>query len=66
MTGVAERRRGTGGRFAVERTRFLKTLVDTARSLDRSRLISAAMEVYGDKTPTCASWTIPLASSPTW
>jgi hypothetical protein len=24
------------------------------------------MEVHGDKTPTCASWTIPLASSPTW
>jgi len=32
-----------------ERTRFLKTLVDTARSLDGSRLISAAMEVHGDK-----------------
>jgi beta-glucuronidase len=32
-----------------ERTRFLKTLVDTARSLDGSRLISAAMEVRGDK-----------------
>ncbi len=28
------------------RTRFLKSLVDTARSLDRTRLISAAMEVH--------------------
>jgi hypothetical protein len=27
----------------------LKTLVDTARSLDGSRLIAAAMEVHGDK-----------------
>ena len=30
------------------RTRFLKNLVDTARSLDRTRLISAAMEVHAD------------------
>jgi hypothetical protein len=28
---------------------FLKSLVDTVRSLDGSRLISAAMEVHGDK-----------------
>ncbi len=28
------------------RTRFLKTLVDTARSLDNTRLISAAMEIH--------------------
>jgi beta-glucuronidase len=35
--------------ITAERTRFLKTLVDTARSLDGSRLISAAMEVHGDK-----------------
>ena len=27
----------------------MKTLVDTARSLDGSRLIAAAMEVHGDK-----------------
>jgi beta-glucuronidase len=32
-----------------ERTRFPKALVDTARSLDGSRLISAAMEVHGDR-----------------
>ncbi len=31
-----------------ERTSFLKGLVDTARAADRSRLISAAMEVRGD------------------
>lgn len=30
------------------RTRFLKQLVDTARTLDPSRLISAAMEVHAD------------------
>lgn len=30
------------------RTRFLKTLVDTARSLDNGRLVSAAMEVHTD------------------
>jgi beta-glucuronidase len=30
------------------RTRFLKTLVDTARSLDDARLVSAAMEVHTD------------------
>jgi beta-glucuronidase len=30
------------------RTRFLKTLVDTARSLDGTRLVSAAMEVHTD------------------
>ncbi len=30
------------------RTRFLKTLVDTARSLDDGRLVSAAMEVHTD------------------
>ncbi|ACB76629.1 glycoside hydrolase family 2 protein [Opitutus terrae] len=30
------------------RTRFLKTLVDTARSLDPTRLVSAAMEVHTD------------------
>jgi len=30
------------------RTRFLKTLIDTARSLDDTRLVSAAMEVHGD------------------
>ncbi|HVT74520.1 MAG TPA: glycoside hydrolase family 2 TIM barrel-domain containing protein [Lacunisphaera sp.] len=30
------------------RTRFLKALVDTARGLDPSRLVSAAMEVHGD------------------
>ncbi len=30
------------------RTRFLKTLVDTARSLDSTRLVSAAMEVHSD------------------
>ena len=32
------------------RTRFLKTLVDTARSQDGTRLVSAAMEVHSDKT----------------
>jgi len=53
--------------ITAERTRFLKTLVDTARSLDGSRLISAAMEYTAtNRTPTCALWTIPLASSPTW
>jgi beta-glucuronidase len=31
------------------RTRFLKTLVDTARSLDDTRLVSAAMEVRTDR-----------------
>jgi beta-glucuronidase len=30
------------------RTRFLRTLVDTARSLDPTRLVSAAMEVHVD------------------
>lgn len=30
------------------RTRFLKTLVDTARTLDDARLVSAAMEVHTD------------------
>jgi beta-glucuronidase len=30
------------------RTRFLKSLVDTARALDGTRLVSAAMEVHGD------------------
>jgi beta-glucuronidase len=30
------------------RTRFLKALVNTARSLDNSRLISAAMEIHAD------------------
>ena len=30
------------------RTRFLKSLVDTARALDNTRLVSAAMEVHGD------------------
>ncbi len=30
------------------RTRFLKTLVDTARSLDATRLVAAAMEVRSD------------------
>lgn len=30
------------------RTQFLKTLVDTARSLDSGRLVSAAMEVHTD------------------
>jgi beta-glucuronidase len=30
------------------RTRFLKELVDTARVLDATRLVSAAMEVHGD------------------
>jgi beta-glucuronidase len=30
------------------RTRFLKSLVDTARALDGTRLVSAAMEVRGD------------------
>jgi len=30
------------------RTRFLKSLVDTARSLDATRLVSAAMEVHVD------------------
>jgi len=30
------------------RTRFLKSLVDTARSLDNTRLISAALEVHAD------------------
>jgi beta-glucuronidase len=30
------------------RTRFLKSLVDTARSLDDSRLVSAAMEIRAD------------------
>ncbi len=30
------------------RTKFLKTLVDEARSLDGSRLVSAAMEVHAD------------------
>ena len=30
------------------RTRFLKTLVDTARALDDGRLVSAAMEVHAD------------------
>jgi beta-glucuronidase len=30
------------------RTRFLRSLVDTARSLDSSRLVSAAMEVHVD------------------
>ncbi len=30
------------------RTRFLKSLVDTARSLDDSRLVSAAMEIHPD------------------
>ncbi|HEY5806594.1 MAG TPA: glycoside hydrolase family 2 TIM barrel-domain containing protein [Povalibacter sp.] len=30
------------------RTRFLKTLVDTARELDATRLVSAAMEVHVD------------------
>jgi beta-glucuronidase len=30
------------------RTRFLKHLVDTARSLDNARLVSAAMEVHAD------------------
>jgi beta-glucuronidase len=34
------------------RTRFLKSLVDTARSLDEARLISAAMEVHADPTNT--------------
>ncbi|PTY00523.1 glycoside hydrolase family 2 TIM barrel-domain containing protein [Opitutus sp. ER46] len=32
------------------RTRFLKTLVDTARGLDGTRLVSAAMEVHNDRT----------------
>ena len=32
------------------RTRFLKTLVDTARSLDGTRLVSAAMEVHNSAT----------------
>ena len=31
------------------RNHHLKTLVDTARSLDGSRLISAAIEVHRDK-----------------
>ena len=35
--------------ITAERTQFLKALVDTARSLDGSQLISAAMEVHGDK-----------------
>jgi beta-glucuronidase len=30
------------------RTRFLKSLVDTARALDNTRLVSAAMEVHAD------------------
>lgn len=30
------------------RTRFLKSLIDTARALDDTRLVSAAMEVHGD------------------
>jgi beta-glucuronidase len=30
------------------RTKFLKTLVDTARALDATRLVSAAMEVHAD------------------
>jgi beta-glucuronidase len=30
------------------RTRFLKALIDTARTLDGTRLVSAAMEVHGD------------------
>jgi beta-glucuronidase len=30
------------------RTKFLKTLVDTARALDSTRLVSAAMEVHAD------------------
>lgn len=34
------------------RTRFLKTLVDTARQLDNSRLVSAAMEVRTDPKDT--------------
>jgi beta-glucuronidase len=32
------------------RTKFLKVLVDTARSLDGTRLVSAAMEVHSDKS----------------
>jgi beta-glucuronidase len=34
------------------RTRFLKVLVDTARSLDSTRLVSAAMEVHVDPADT--------------
>ena len=32
------------------RTRFLTTLADTARKLDPTRLVSAAMEVHADTT----------------
>jgi beta-glucuronidase len=35
--------------ITAERTQFPETLGDTARLLDGSRLISAAMEVHGDK-----------------
>jgi len=38
--------------ITAERHRFLKTLVDTARSLDGSRLMSRAREVHGDKQNT--------------
>ena len=34
------------------RTHFLRTLIDTARSLDDTRLVSAAMEVRGDPADT--------------
>ncbi len=34
------------------RTRFLKALVDTARSLDNTRLVSAAMEIHPDPANT--------------
>jgi beta-glucuronidase len=34
------------------RTRFLRALVDTARSLDNGRLVSAAMEVHADPADT--------------
>ncbi|GJM64112.1 glycoside hydrolase family 2 TIM barrel-domain containing protein [Persicobacter diffluens] len=35
-----------------ERNQFLKALVETTRSLDNSRLISAAMEVHGEEDGT--------------
>jgi beta-glucuronidase len=55
------------------RTRFLKELVDTARALDATRLVSAAMEVHADPcrsmqiqpTRTAASSTIPSAHTRT-
>ena len=49
-----------------ERTRFLKTLVDTARSLDGSRLISAAMEFHGDQEDLYRKTIAMLSKIPAW